>query len=246
MITSVFISRGESSMSTLVFFRRIFSSLSISAIACLAVSMSVAQAESLLTENDHAGFLMAEKKPKRKGGRKPKRKPVEQEPLEATQNVSMSSRATDSLASKTSVRGVLGIMPQLKISTMVFGGGITMPYSKSIVLDGGVDYFKAGNEFVSVSLLRIGGGAAYIVSQSADSLFRVGGRAGLGIASLSVTFFDETISDSKTGICAELRATYETKLGGLLLGGELQLPIILAQGSASELLAIYGTLGMAL
>lgn len=246
MITSVFISRGESSMSTLVFFRRIFSYLSISAIACLAVSMSVAQAESLLTENDHAGFLMAEKKPKRKGGRKPKRKPVEQEPLEATQNVSMSSRATDSLASKTSVRGVLGIMPQQPFggSIIVFGAGVTMPYSKTVVLDHGGDYFKFGSEAASVSLLRIGGGAAYIVSQSADSLFRVGGRAGLAMWTFASEFTEE--STSKTGIGGELRVTYETRLGGLLLGGEIQLPIILPGGSTSDLLAVYGTLGMAL
>ncbi|NDC39315.1 MAG: hypothetical protein EBZ48_14930 [Proteobacteria bacterium] len=121
-----------------------------------------------------------------------------------------------------------------------------MPYSKTVVLDHGGDYFKVGNELFSISVLRIGGGAAYIFSQSADSMFLGGGRAGLAMVSASSQFLGETTSSSDTGIFAELRAIYETKVGGLLLGGELQLPIILGKGSGSNFLAVYGTLGMQL
>jgi hypothetical protein len=233
-------------MGILTLVGRLFFTALFAVATSFTFNSSYAQAEPLISDNHSTSVLIAENRPKRKGGRKTNRKPVEQMPTGAYQNVSMNSRATGSLASKTSVRGVLGIMPQQPFgeSTILFGAGVTMPYSKTVVLDHGGDYFKLGDELLSVSLLRIGGGAAYIVSQSADSLFRVGGRIGLAVWTIASEFIEE--SSKKTGIGGELRVTYETKLGGLLLGGEIQLPIILPGGSTSDLLAIYGTFGMAL
>jgi hypothetical protein len=162
------------------------------------------------------------------------------------------SRSTASLSSKTIVRGSLGLFLNDQ-SAIIFGGSFNSPMSKSVVLDGGGDYVSYGNEYVSVSLMRAGAGAAYVISGGPDSAFRIGGRAGLARVAVTVqlpSLFDEestTYSDSEISFFGEARLAYEKALGAMTLSGEVQIPLIFGnKANGVDSIAIYGGLGFVL
>jgi hypothetical protein len=157
---------------------------------------------------------------------------------------------TRGLAAQTTGRGLIGFFMG-ENSAMIFGAGMTLPRSKTMALDGGLDYVKVGSEYVSVSMLRFAGGGSYIFSTNQNSTFRFGGR--LGIARVTVSYTlpaifegDEAVTESasSSSLYGELRSAYEIKMGSLVVGGEVQIPIFYAdKTSGTEGLAIYASLG---
>jgi len=156
------------------------------------------------------------------------------------------------LASKTIVRGSLGLFLGTN-STLIFGGGVNFPLAKSVVFDGGGDYVSFGGEYLSISLMRFTGGAAYVFDLSPDFVFRAGGRAGLARTAITSRFpsiFGEessAYSASKISFYAEGRIALEKALDALTISGEVQIPVILGDGVAdTSSLSIYGGLGFIL
>lgn len=162
------------------------------------------------------------------------------------------STGPSGLASKTVLRGSLGLFLNSS-SSLVFGAGVNFPLAKSVVFDGGGDYVSFGSTFISISLMRFTGGAAYVISTSPDTLFRVGGRAGLARIALSgqVPGFygeaDTNFSNSEMSFYAEGRLAVEKAIGKTTISGELQIPLILGTSTTGATsLAIYGGLGFVL
>jgi hypothetical protein len=162
------------------------------------------------------------------------------------------STGASGLASKTVVRGSLGLFLSSS-SSLVFGAGVNFPLAKSVVFDGGGDYVSFGSTFISISLMRFTGGAAYVISTSPDTVFRVGGRAGLARIALSGQlpgFYgeaDTNYSNSEMSFYAEGRLAVEKAIGKITISGELQLPLILGTSTTgANSLAIYGGLGFVL
>ena len=217
----------------------------------------------VVAENSHevtssqpeSGYLLTQRNSK-KNSQKPKKKRKKETPppeVERDDEKSPSEPPSDALASQRTFRGLIGFYMGSK-SVLVFGAGATLPYSKTIALDGGFDYFKIGNEYASISVMRFTGGAGYIIPTGPDSTFRLGGRGGLMNFSFSSSIpplfeGDETTSSSfsKTLLYVEGRLAYEVKLtGGLIGGAELQIPLYVGDESASsaDSIAVYGSLGM--
>jgi len=201
------------------------------------------------------GYLMAEKTSgnitKKIRKKKKKEAPPPEDSPESTQKEP--SESPTGLASQRTVRGLLGFYMG-KNSAIIFGAGATLPHSKTIALDGGFDYVKFGNEVASVSLMRFAGGAAYILPTGPESTLRLGGRVGIARVSFSYSipplFEGDSAtsgSESSSSLYGEGRAAYEMKMGGLILGGEVQLPLFMGDKSISgtDSIAIYGSLGMA-
>ena len=162
------------------------------------------------------------------------------------------STGPSGLASKTVLRGSLGLFLNSS-STLIFGAGVNFPLAKSVVFDGGGDYVSFGSTFISISLMRFTGGAAYVISPSPDTAFRVGGRAGLARIALSgqvPAYFGEessNYSNSEMSFYAEGRLAVEKAIGKITISGELQIPLILGTSTTgANSLAIYGGLGFVL
>ena len=196
--------------------------------------------------------LLAEENSK-KSSRKPKKKRKKELLASESEKPEKTSLATDALANLRTFRGLIGIFMGDK-SVLVFGAGATLPYSKTIALDGGFDYLKDGNEYASVSVIRFAAGAGYILPSGPDSTYRLGGRAGIMNFKYSYSIppifeDDEGISgsESNSALYVEGRLAYEVKMGGgLIAGAELQAPLYIGNKSASSIdsMAIYGSLGM--
>lgn len=141
------------------------------------------------------------------------------------------STGPSGLASKTVLRGSLGLFLNSS-SSLVFGTGVNFPLAKSVVFDGGGDYVSFGDEVISISLMRFTGGAAYVISTSPDTVFRVGGRAGLARTAISFhapAFLgeeDTNYSNSDMSFYAEGRLAVEKAIGKITISGELQIPLI--------------------
>lgn len=156
----------------------------------------------------------------------------------------------NSMASKRTARVLLGIFLNDN-STFIAGAGTTIPMTQKIALDGGVDYVKWGGELLSATFLRATVGAGYAVYSGSESVLRLGGRAGIGKISTSVTIppifgigdgFKS--KDDKTGLYAELRGAFEKDFSGLTLGGEIQVPVYFSESTSdSTSISAYGTLG---
>ena len=162
--------------------------------------------------------------------------------------------SSPSLTKKIVARGGLGFYMGGGASALIFEGSATKPLSKTSALDGGLDYTKWGSTLVSVTLLRIGGGGAYVYEVSRTTVARFGGRAGLAQVRVAINLPDftgegssSTYATSYSFLYGEARAGIETKMGGLLVGGEVQLPLFYAGtavGASLSGLAIYGTIGV--
>jgi hypothetical protein len=199
-------------------------------------------------------MMLAAKKSKKTHQSKPKTKNKKKsEPSPDEPSKSDSIATSGNLASAKAYRGLLGIFMG-KGMAITFGAGFSMPHSNKIGLDGGFDYVKAGNATSSISMMRFGGGGMYIISTSPTSNIKAGGRLGLARISTSEQIpseFEEepptTVSKSLMSLYAEVRASYEKKIGSFIVGGEVQLPLFFtskAEGSGG--LAIYGSVGKSL
>jgi hypothetical protein len=219
------------------------------------IAPSVIAAEESSTRQPGGEVLLAANKRKPSPARRnPKHNTTPPESGDIGRDTGYAARTSPSsgLSNQTTGRGLLGFFMG-KNSAMIFGAGVTVPRTKTMALDGGLDYVKVGNEYLSVSMLRFAGGGAYIIPTGRDSAARFGGR--LGIARVTVSYTippifegDEPISESKSSssLYGELRGAYEMKLGSLIAGGEIQIPIFYAdKTSGTEGIAIYGSLGVA-
>lgn len=162
------------------------------------------------------------------------------------------STGPSGLASKTVLRGSLGLFLSSS-SSLIFGAGVNFPLAKSVVFDGGGDYVSYGNSLLSISLMRVTGGAAYVISPSPDTAFRVGGRAGLARIAVSAQVPDfygaegTNYSNSEMSFYAEGRLAVEKAIGKITISGEMQIPIIFGNNTPdANSLAIYGGLGFVL
>lgn len=162
------------------------------------------------------------------------------------------STGSSGLVSKTALRGSLGLFLNSS-SSLIFGASVNFPLARSVVFDGGGDYVSFGSSFYSASLMRITGGAAYVVSMSPDTVFRVGGRVGLARTAVSArvpSYYGEENSDysySEMSFYAEGRLAVEKAIGKINISGELQIPVIFGDNTPdANSLAIYGGLGFAL
>lgn len=154
------------------------------------------------------------------------------------------------LSTKRTARGLLGIFLN-DDSTLITGASTTMPLTQKVAFDGGVDYVKWGSELLSATFLRVAAGAGYAAYAGPDSVIRLGGRAGIGKISTSLTIpplfgIGDGIKSNttKTGLYAEIRAAYEKDLSGLTVGGEIQVPVYFSESTSdSTSISAYGTLG---
>lgn len=154
------------------------------------------------------------------------------------------------LSTKKTARGLLGIFLN-DDSTFIAGASTTLPLTQKLAFDGGVDYVKWGSELLSATFLRVAAGAGYAAYAGPDSVIRLGGRAGIGKISTSLTIpplfgIGDGIKSNtnKTGLYAEVRAAYEKDLSGLTVGGEIQVPVFFSESTSdSTSISAYGTLG---
>jgi hypothetical protein len=154
------------------------------------------------------------------------------------------------MASKRTARALLGIFLN-DDSAFITGAATTIPLSEKVAFDGGVDYVKWGGELFSATFFRMAGGPVYAAYAGSESVIRLGGRVGVGRVSTSVTIppllgigDGYKSSDTKSGLYAELRASFEKNFSGLPLGGEIQVPVYFSESvSDSTSVSAYGTLG---
>ena len=205
-----------------------------------------------LTENDNFEKINLVENSSRADLPRKRRKPSRSRLNGSDAGNASDSTGPSGLASKTVVRGSLGLFLNSS-SSLVFGAGVNFPLAKSVVFDGGGDYVSFGNDVISISLMRITGGAAYVISPGPDTVFRVGGRAGLARIAVSAQvpgFYgeaDTNYSNSEMSFYAEGRLAVEKAIGKITISGELQIPLILGTSTTgANSLAIYGGLGFVL